>query len=54
MGLIYAEDYGGSEVYICVECGIYLTHDCHFMSADFHGNRGPAILFDKVYNVIFG
>jgi hypothetical protein len=48
--------FSGSPIYTCrdMNCNVPLTSESHLISRNFKGTYGPAILFDKVWNVILG
>lgn len=51
MGRIFAEHRGGSVVYNCRKCGVFLTNKENLVSTRFQGASGKAYLFQKVWNI---
>ncbi|KAI8637854.1 yippee zinc-binding/DNA-binding /Mis18, centromere assembly-domain-containing protein [Parasitella parasitica] len=55
MGLFYRTYLEGpSIVFGCSECGAHLATSEAIISSQFRGQHGPAFLFEKVVNIIFG
>ncbi|GMR48024.1 hypothetical protein PMAYCL1PPCAC_18219 [Pristionchus mayeri] len=51
MGRLFAEHRGGSFIYNCRKCGVFLTNKENLISTRFQGASGKAYLFKKVWNI---
>ncbi len=48
MGQLYLQYLEGSNLFLCVKCGLHLTHYHQLISKGFRGKTGKAYLFAKV------
>ncbi|KRY50819.1 Protein yippee-like 5 [Trichinella britovi] len=54
MGRLFLEHLGGTRLFSCTNCDVFLTNRSELVSTRFTGATGRAFLFNKVVNLDFG
>ena len=53
MGRIFLEHFGGSRLFLCANCDVFLTNRSELISTRFTGATGRAFLFNRVANLLY-
>ena len=53
MGRIFLEHFGGSRLFLCATCDVFLTNRAALVSTRFTGATGRAFLFNRVANLVY-